>query len=97
MIVTVCTSSVVTVCQGGVEKIPKMFDISKLPTGVVDARDSQLHQDYTINSDKTAVLSKSQLIAFGLKCYLFCILRKSRINLLDIATGAFFLKFRIIL
>jgi hypothetical protein len=69
-----------------------MFNISKLPTGVVDARDSQLHQDYTIDSDKIRLLSESQLVAFGRKSYLFqvCILRKSKINSREIATGAFF-------
>jgi hypothetical protein len=57
---------------------------------VVDASDSQL-QDYTTDSDKTAiaVLSESQLVAFGLKSYLFCILWKSKNHLLEIATGAF--------
>jgi hypothetical protein len=33
--------------QGGVEALLKMANISKLTTGLVDARDSQLHQDYT--------------------------------------------------
>jgi hypothetical protein len=57
--------------------IPNVFNlnISKSPTGVVDALDSQLHQDYTIDSDQTAVLSESQLVAFGLKSCLFCILQ----------------------
>jgi hypothetical protein len=36
--------------QGGVKVIPKMFNILNLPTGMVDASDSQLHQDYTIDS-----------------------------------------------
>ena len=42
-----------------------MFNIRNLPTVVVEARDAQLHQDYTIDSDKTAILSESQLVAFG--------------------------------
>ena len=80
--------------QGGDRVIPKMFSISNLPTVVVDARDSQLHQDYTIDSDKFRNLSESQLVAFGLKGYLFCSLRKSKINLREIATGTtHFIKF----
>ena len=67
-----------------------MFSISNLPTVVVDARDSQLHQDYTIDLDNFRDLSESQLVAFGLKSYLFCSLRKSKINSLEIATGANF-------
>ena len=39
--------------------IPKMFNIRKTPTDVVGSRDTQLHQDYTIDSDKTADLSES--------------------------------------
>jgi hypothetical protein len=65
-----------------------MFNTLNPPTVVVDARDSQLHQDYTINSEKIRLLSKSQLVAFGLKSYIFCILLKSKINSLEIATGA---------
>ncbi len=70
--------------QGGVEVIPYN------PTMAIDACDSQLHKDYTIDSDKTAVLSESQLVAFGLKSYLFCILWKSKTNLLEIDTGDLF-------
>ena len=67
-----------------------MFNISNLPTVVVDARDSQLHQDYTMDSEKSRLLSESQLVALGLKSYLFCSLRKSKINSREIATGANF-------
>jgi hypothetical protein len=67
-----------------------MFNTLKLPHSMVDARDSQLHQDYTIDSEKIRLLSESQLVAFGLKSYLFCILQKSKINSLEIATGSFF-------
>jgi hypothetical protein len=70
-----------------------MFDIRYNPlalatvTMVVDVRNSQLHQDYTIDSDKTmtAVLSESQLVADLKSRYLFCILRKSMMNSLEIA------------
>jgi hypothetical protein len=63
------------------------------PTVVVDACDSQLHQDYTIDSEKICLLSESQLVAFKfgllrLKSYLFCILRKSKNNSREISTGA---------
>jgi hypothetical protein len=34
--------------HGGVEVIPKMFNIRYTSTVVFDARDSQLHKDYTI-------------------------------------------------
>jgi hypothetical protein len=38
--------------QGGVKVIPKMFNISNPPTVVIDASDSQLHQEYTIGLGK---------------------------------------------
>ena len=53
--------------QDGAKVIPKMFNIRNSPTVVVDARDSQLHQAYTMDSDKTAVLSESQLVALILR------------------------------
>ena len=46
--------------QDGVEVIHKMCNIRNLPTVVFDTRDSQLHQDYTIDSDKRALLSESK-------------------------------------
>jgi hypothetical protein len=66
--------------QGSVKEIPPMFDILNPPTVVLDVSDSQLHQDYTIDSEKISLLSESQPLAFGLKSYLFCILQKSKFN-----------------
>ncbi len=68
---------------------------------MVDACDSQLHQDYTIVTrklDPSVSGSELQLVAFGLglKGYLFCSLRKSKNKSREIATGAFLKNFRII-
>jgi hypothetical protein len=47
-------------------------------------------------SQRILEFSESQLVAFGLKSFVFCRLRKSKINLWEIATGAFLQNFRIL-